>query len=155
MIHRSLRFIAVVFVAACGGGERKSVPDSGMPMATVHGTPVASLPDASDPRAALFVRKGCPQCHSISALGVKSPAEIGPDLTYAYSDVQNRFNMKLEEFLHNPTGTMQMVLSSQIKLTSWYGWYRSWRSLLALSPVPTATSWSSLHRSPSVEAGSS
>jgi hypothetical protein len=48
---------------------------------------------------------------------VKSPAEIGPDLTYAYSDVQSRFNMKLEEFLKNPTGTMQIVLSSQIKLS--------------------------------------
>jgi hypothetical protein len=48
---------------------------------------------------------------------VKSPAEIGPDLTYAYSDVQSRFNMKLEEFLKNPTGTMQVVLSSQIKLS--------------------------------------
>ena len=70
-----------------------------------------------DPRAALFVEKGCPQCHSISALGVKSPAEIGPDLTFAYSDVKSRFNMELEEFLKNPTGTMQVVLSSQIKLS--------------------------------------
>jgi hypothetical protein len=114
---RVLLLIAVLFMAACGGGERKSVPDPAMPMANMHETPVASVSAATDPRAALFVRKGCPQCHSISALGVKSPAEIGPDLTYAYTDVQSRFNMKLEEFLHNPTGTMQMVLSSQIKLS--------------------------------------
>jgi hypothetical protein len=78
---------------------------------------VSAAPASSDPRAAIFVEKGCPQCHSISALGVKSPAEIGPDLTLAYTDVQSRFNMELEEFLKNPTGTMQMVLSSQIKLT--------------------------------------
>ena len=75
------------------------------------------VPASSDPRAAIFLEKGCPQCHSISALGVKSPAEIGPDLTIAYTDVQSRFNMELEEFLKNPTGTMQMVLSSQIKLS--------------------------------------
>jgi len=86
-------------------------------MAGIHGDASAPVTPPTDPRAALFVRKGCPQCHSISALGVKSPAEIGPDLTYAYSDVQSRFNMTLEEFLKNPTGTMQLVLSSQIKLS--------------------------------------
>ena len=61
--------------------------------------------------------KGCPQCHSISALGVKSPAEVGPDLTLAYEDVQTRFGMSLEQFLANPTGTMQVVLSAQISLS--------------------------------------
>jgi hypothetical protein len=48
---------------------------------------------------------------------VKSPAEVGPDLTVAYEDVQNRFGVQLEEFLHNPTGTMQVVLSSSIQLS--------------------------------------
>jgi cytochrome c2 len=87
-------------------------------MAGMHGdASSAQTTSPLDPRAALFIEKGCPQCHSISALGVKSPAETGPDLTYAYSDVQSRFNMKLEEFLHNPTGTMQVVLSSQIQLS--------------------------------------
>ena len=86
-------------------------------MAGMQAGASAPVTPPSDPRAALFVQKGCPQCHSISALGVKSPAEIGPDLTFAYSDVQSRFNMKLEEFLKNPTGTMQVVLSSQIKLS--------------------------------------
>jgi len=71
----------------------------------------------SDARGEIFARKGCPQCHTISALGIKSPAEIGPDLTGAYEDVQTRFGLKLDEFLAAPTGTMQMVLSSMIKLT--------------------------------------
>lgn len=71
----------------------------------------------NDPRAYLFIRKGCPTCHTISALGVKSGTEVGPDLTYAYSDVVSRFNEPLEEFLPNPTGTMQVVLSTLIKLT--------------------------------------
>lgn len=71
----------------------------------------------TDARGEIFARKGCPQCHTISALGIKSPAEIGPDLTGAYSDVQTRFGLKLDQFLAAPTGTMQVVLSSMIKLT--------------------------------------
>jgi len=108
---------AGLMLAACGGEQSKAVPDSGMPMAGMHGDASTPATPSTDPRAALFLQKGCPQCHSISALGVKSPAEIGPDLTYAYSDVQSRFNMTLEEFLKNPTGTMQVVLSSQISLS--------------------------------------
>ena len=108
---------ACLVLIACGGERPGAVPDSGMPMAGIHGDASAPVTPPTDPRAALFVQKGCPQCHSISALGVKSPAEIGPDLTYAYSDVQSRFNLTLEEFLKNPTGTMQLVLSSQIKLS--------------------------------------
>ena len=108
---------ACLVLIACGNERPGAVPDSGMPMAGMPGEAPALVTPPTDPRAALFVQKGCPQCHSISALGVKSPAEVGPDLTYAYSDVQSRFNMKLEEFLENPTGTMQVVLSSLIKLS--------------------------------------
>ncbi len=72
----------------------------------------------TDPRGAIFAEKGCPQCHTISGLGIKSAAEIGPDLTLADEDVVSRFSMPLETFLHNPTGTMQVVLSSQIQLST-------------------------------------
>ena len=64
-----------------------------------------------------FVQTGCFVCHSISALGVKSPAQIGPDLSTAVEDVQSRFGMTLDAFLANPTGTMSVVLSRQIILT--------------------------------------
>ena len=101
-------------LAACGG-DRDMPPAGGDTAAAA--TAASGAPASSDPRAAIFLEKGCPQCHSISALGVKSPAEIGPDLTIAYTDVKSRFNMELEEFLKNPTGTMQIVLSSQIKLS--------------------------------------
>ena len=101
---------ALALVLGACGSERPAPP------AAAAAQPAAAAA-ASDPRAGIFLEKGCPQCHTISALGIKSPAEIGPDLTFAYSDVQSRFSMKLEEFLHNPTGTMQMVLSSQIKLS--------------------------------------
>jgi cytochrome c551/c552 len=64
-----------------------------------------------------FVQTGCFVCHSISAFGVKSPAQIGPDLSTAVEDVQSRFGVTLDQFLANPTGTMSVVLSRQIVLS--------------------------------------
>jgi cytochrome c551/c552 len=66
---------------------------------------------------AWFVKTGCFVCHSISVFGVKSPAQIGPDLSNAVEDVQARFGRTLDDFIREPTGTMQVVLSRQIVLT--------------------------------------
>lgn len=66
---------------------------------------------------AWFVKTGCFVCHSVSALGVKSPAQIGPDLSTAVEDVQSRFGVTIDDFLRAPTGTMSVVLSRQIILT--------------------------------------
>jgi cytochrome c2 len=66
---------------------------------------------------AFFVRKGCFICHDISSLGIESAAKIGPDLSIAVTDVQARFGKTLEDFLKNPTGTMAVVLSTQIQLS--------------------------------------
>ena len=66
---------------------------------------------------AWFVKTGCFVCHSISALGVKSPAQIGPDLSTAVEDMQTRFGRTVDDFLREPTGTMSVVLSRQIILT--------------------------------------
>ena len=63
------------------------------------------------------MQTGCFVCHSISALGVKSPAQIGPDLSTAVEDVQSRFGVTIDQFLANPTGTMSVVLTRQIVLT--------------------------------------
>lgn len=65
---------------------------------------------------AWFVQTGCFVCHSISALKVKSPAQIGPDLSTAVEDTQKRFGMTVDDFIMNPTGTMSVVLSRQIVL---------------------------------------
>jgi cytochrome c551/c552 len=64
-----------------------------------------------------FVQTGCFVCHSISSLGVKSPAQIGPDLSTAVEDVQSRFGRTIDDFLREPSGTMSVVLSRQIILT--------------------------------------
>jgi cbb3-type cytochrome oxidase cytochrome c subunit len=66
---------------------------------------------------AWFVSTGCFVCHSVSSLGVKSAAQIGPDLSMAVEDVQSRFGRTLDDFLREPTGTMAVVLSRQIILT--------------------------------------
>lgn len=66
---------------------------------------------------AFFQGKGCTECHSVSTFGLESQNKSGPDLAEAYNDVQKRFGTSLEGFLRSPTGTMQMVLTSKIKLT--------------------------------------
>jgi cytochrome c2 len=66
---------------------------------------------------AFFVKKGCFTCHSVSTLGIESASKIGPDLSEAVTDVQSRFGKTLEDFLNHPTGTMSVVLSTQIILT--------------------------------------
>lgn len=70
-----------------------------------------------DPRAAIFVQRGCTECHAISALGVSATRDVGPDLTFAYADVVNRYGVNLESFLSNPTGVMRLMLASHLHLS--------------------------------------
>jgi hypothetical protein len=69
-----------------------------------------------DPRASLFVRSGCTDCHGIVALRVKAKTEAGPDLTFAYGDVPYRYGMTLERFFAQPPGIMRLVLGVHIQL---------------------------------------
>ena len=64
-----------------------------------------------------FKQTGCTDCHSISVYKMWNIAAQGPDLSLAVEDVPKRFGRSLEDFLHAPTGTMSMVLSSRIPLT--------------------------------------
>ncbi len=66
---------------------------------------------------AFFVKKGCFICHSVDSLGIENSAKIGPDLSEAATDVQSRFGRTLDDFLKTPTGTMAVVLSTQIHLS--------------------------------------
>lgn len=84
---------------------------SAFALATLSET-VLAAPITSD----IFKDKGCVQCHKVSAYGVEG-GETGPDLSLAYTDVKDRFGMSLDKFLKAPTGTMQMVFGSMIKLT--------------------------------------
>jgi cytochrome c2 len=64
-----------------------------------------------------FVEKTCFICHDVSSLGITSATKIGPDLAQAVEDAPRRFGRTLDNFLMNPSGTMQVVLSKQIRLT--------------------------------------
>ena len=97
-----------------------------LPAAYVHGAPRRDVPTPEELAAeermrtgpgGWFVQTGCFVCHSISVFGVKSPAQIGPDLSNAVEDVQSRFGRTIDDFLREPTGTMSVVLSRQIILT--------------------------------------
>ena len=113
MVRLSVALLLVL--AACG--EKKGGAPHATTVPAIGGMPALTGMTTSDPRGQIFLEKGCPQCHSISTFGIKSPREMGPDLTNAYADVQTRFGLTLNEFLAAPTGTMQMVLGSMIKLT--------------------------------------
>ena len=69
-----------------------------------------------------FAEFSCFICHSVTAFDIKSPTEKGPDLSYAPEDVRVRFNKTVEEFLFEPTGTMEIILGSQIILTDEEKW---------------------------------
>jgi cytochrome c551/c552 len=97
-----------------------------LPADLVAGTP-RSDPQTAEEReneqrmktgpGAWFVQTGCFVCHSVEVFGVKSPAQIGPDLSTAVEDTQSRFGRTVDDFLNAPTGTMAVVLSRQIILT--------------------------------------
>ena len=97
-----------------------------LPIDYIPGAKTADLPTPEEKakeeqmlhgEGAFFVRKTCFICHDVTVLGVESATKIGPDLSIAYADVQSRFGRTLDDFLHNPTGTMAVVLSTQIHLT--------------------------------------
>ncbi len=70
-----------------------------------------------DPRAGIFVARGCTECHGVWALHLRARSDVGPDLTFAYADVQTRFNENLAAFLHNPSGVMRLMLVEHVHLS--------------------------------------
>lgn len=76
----------------------------------------AARAQGHDPRGAIFVQQGCTSCHAVKALGLTAESEVGPDLTLAYGDVVERYGVSLREFLYDPSGTMDRVLTTHLKL---------------------------------------
>ena len=79
---------------------------------------VAQRPRQADPRGAIFVQRGCNACHGIWALGVKPQKDVGPDLTFAYVEVVNRYGTSLDGFLNDPSGVMRLMVASHLHLTA-------------------------------------
>jgi cytochrome c2 len=101
--------------------KRATVPTRYIPGATPKDVPtaeeVAKEKRMLEGEGAFFVKKGCFICHSVDSLGIENSAKIGPDLSEAVTDVQSRFGRTLEDFLKTPSGTMAVVLATQIQLT--------------------------------------
>ena len=70
----------------------------------------------TNPRADLFVARGCADCHAIAQLKVKAKADVGPDLSSAYVQVPYRYGVTLERFFDEPVGVMRMVLGVHTQL---------------------------------------
>lgn len=102
--------MAIVFVIAIG-----ALTPACAPVRTADAQPGRS---EQLPGGEWFKQTGCTDCHSISAYRMWNLAAQGPDLSVAVEDVPKRFGRSLEDFLHAPTGTMAMVLSSRIPLTA-------------------------------------
>lgn len=83
---------------------------------TALATRTGGSPLAPDPRIAIFLRRGCNECHAVSALQIRALHDVAPDLTYAYGDVVIRYGVDLETFLDKPTGVMRLTLGSHIRL---------------------------------------
>lgn len=105
-LPRLAALIAVAFLAPVAGG---CVADSPAQAQTAAGPDVRG--------GEWFTQTGCTACHSISVYRVWNLAATAPDLSEAVEDVPRRFGVSLEDFLHAPTGTMAMVLSTRIPLT--------------------------------------
>ncbi len=101
--------------------RRANVPVEYLPGVKLADTPTpeeqAKEQQMLQGEGAFFVKKTCFICHDVSTLGIESAAKIGPDLAKAVTDVPARFGRPLDDFLMSPTGTMQMVLATQIQLT--------------------------------------
>lgn len=69
-----------------------------------------------NPRARLFVDRGCAECHAIAQLQVKGKTDVGPDLSSAYVDVSTRYGVTLERFFDDPVGIMRIILVEQVQL---------------------------------------
>jgi len=131
----STRILAVVVLlgaaaaAACESADAKAAKRSDELFQSFKARSFPGLPDSLTPEQAValdkarsgpggwFVETGCFACHSVKVYGVKSPSDMGPDLSLAQDDVEKRFGRKLEDFWHEPNGTMTMVRSQLIKLS--------------------------------------
>ena len=90
------------FAVACGGEKGAAAPPA---------QPVQTASIAAAGAGAIFIEKGCPQCHSISAFGIKSPTDVGPDLAFASSGPNKGTN---HEFIRDNGQVKWMRVAGQI-----------------------------------------
>ncbi len=64
----------------------------------------------------IIAKRGCIQCHSVSALNIKG-GQVGPDLSQAYTTVESKHGKPIEEFLKQPTSAVMSGVLGKDPLT--------------------------------------
>ena len=129
IVGRCLVAALVLAAVGCASPEQKAMKRSTDLVESLRQRSFPGLPPTLTPEQAMeierartgpgawFVETGCFACHSVSVHGVKSYSQMGPDLSEAVEDVQKRFGRKIDDFWHEPSGTMTMVRMQLIKLS--------------------------------------
>lgn len=129
IVGRCLLAALVLTAGGCASPEQKAMKRSTELVESLKQRSFPTLPPTLTPAQAMeierartgpggwFVETGCFACHSVSVYGVKSYSQMGPDLSLAVEDVEQRFGRKIDDFWNEPSGTMTMVLTQLIKLS--------------------------------------
>lgn len=72
--------------------------------------------DAKANEGRILVQTGCISCHSVSALNLQGGA-TGPDLSNAYTTVEGKHGLPIEEYLQNPTSAVMSTVIAGDPLT--------------------------------------
>lgn len=85
--------------------------------ATLLATCAVGVARQGDPRAQIFVARGCTECHAVTDLGLRARTDAAPDLSYAAEEAPLRYGISLSAFLSEPVGVMRMVLVTHVRLS--------------------------------------
>jgi len=65
----------------------------------------------------ILQKRGCLSCHSVGALNLKG-GQVGPDLSKAYVEVQDKHGMPIEKFLTKPNSAVMSGVIGKDPLTN-------------------------------------
>ncbi|MGC5328802.1 cytochrome C [Brevibacillus sp. SYSU BS000544] len=119
---KNLAIFFLCFVIAFGGGylifgggskeeassnpSQQTAPKQETKTEAPAATEAATATTASVPaEGEVFSKLGCITCHSVKNLGVSGGA-TGPDLSKAFTEVEGKHGVKIEEFLKKPTSAV-------------------------------------------------
>lgn len=120
---KNLAIFFLCFIIAFGGGylmfgggsKEEASSNPSQQTAPKQETKTAEAPAATTAETAtsasvpaegeVFSKLGCITCHSVKNLGVSGGA-TGPDLSKAFTEVEGKHGVKIEEFLKKPTSAV-------------------------------------------------
>ncbi|MDR2035158.1 MAG: hypothetical protein LBP91_00560 [Coriobacteriales bacterium] len=121
LLHKGLLFIVVVIlslgavgqIAGCAASNSTDDAQANTQQAANDNDNNANNDNnaTNSEETNILVKRNCMKCHDISPLGLKGNG-TGPDLAGAYTEVNKRFGLTLEEFMDKPEGTMSVILGN-------------------------------------------